>query len=87
VPEDAGEAKAGNSLLDWILGRGTSSKKALPADKHEEKVRKLEADSQSKRNEVAEKWKRIGEEATPIQVKPRKVDIRVTLFGLAWVPA
>jgi hypothetical protein len=88
VPEDPGEARAGGSLLDWILNLGTAPKKAgPPRDKQEEKVRKLEADYQSKRNEVAEKWKRVGEEVTPVQVKPRKVDIRVTHFGLAWVPA
>jgi hypothetical protein len=87
MPEDPGEAKAGASILDWILGRGTSSKPAAPPrDKHEEKVRKLEADYQSKRNEVAEKWKRIGEEATRIEVKPRKADVRITHFGLAWMP-
>jgi hypothetical protein len=55
-------------------------------DKQEEKVRKLEADYRSRCDEVREKWKRVGEEATPIQVKPRKVDIHVTHFGLAWVP-
>ena len=36
--------------------------------------------------EIIEKWKRIGEEATAIQVKPRKADVRVTHFGLAWAP-
>jgi hypothetical protein len=88
APEDPAEAKAGPNLLDHILGRGAAAKKPAgpPADKHGEKVRKLEADYQSKRNEVAEKWKRAGDEVTPIQVKPRKVDIRVTHFGLAWAP-
>ena len=57
-----------------------------PASKQEEKERKLEADYESKRNEIREKWKNVGEEATPVQVKPRKVDVRVTIFGLAWVP-
>jgi hypothetical protein len=87
LPEDAGEAKAGGGLLDWILNRGTAKKAGPPRDKQEEKVRKLEADYQSKRNEAAEKWKRAGEAVTPVQVKPRKADIRVTHFGLAWVPA
>jgi hypothetical protein len=90
VPEDPEEAKAGPSLLDRILSFGTAAAKkpaGPPRDKQEEKVRKLEADYQSKRNEVAEKWKRVGDEATPVQVKPRKADIRVTHFGLAWVPA
>jgi hypothetical protein len=49
-------------------------------------VRKLTTDYEAKRAEIMEKWKRVGEEAGPIQVKPRKVDVRVTHFGIAWVP-
>jgi hypothetical protein len=87
VPVDPEEAKAGAALLDYILRRGTSQKAVgPPADKHEEKVRRLEADYQSKRNEVAKKWKDIGDDATPIQIKPRKSDIHITHFGLVWVP-
>jgi hypothetical protein len=88
VPVDPREAKVGDQLLDYILEQTKSPKQftSPPADKHEEKVRKLEADYQSKRNEVAEKWKRIGEGASPIQVKPRKSDIRITHFGIAWAP-
>ena len=36
--------------------------------------------------EIEVKWKRVGEEATAIQVKPRKADVHVTHFGLAWAP-
>ncbi len=54
--------------------------------KVEEKRRKLTMDYQSKVAEIAEKWKRVGEEATAIQVKPRKADVHVTHFGLAWAP-
>ena len=46
----------------------------------------LTADYQGKRAEIAEKWKRIGTESTPIQVKAKRADIRVTHFGLAWLP-
>ena len=54
--------------------------------KVEEKRRKLTTDYQSKVWEITEKWKRVGEEATAIQVKPRKADVHVTHFGLAWAP-
>ena len=50
----------------------------------EDRIAKLKADLQAKKDELTEKYRRIAEEATPIQVKPRKVDIRVTHFGLAW---
>jgi hypothetical protein len=57
-----------------------------PATRTEEKQRKLTGDYHAKRNEISEKWKRIGEEATAVEFKPRKIDIRITQFGVAWVP-
>jgi tRNA A-37 threonylcarbamoyl transferase component Bud32/tetratricopeptide (TPR) repeat protein len=52
----------------------------------EEKRRKLTLDYEFKVCEIEEKWRRIGEEATPFQVRPRKADVHVTHFGLAWAP-
>jgi hypothetical protein len=52
----------------------------------EDRIAKLQADYQAKQDEIVERCKRLGEEATPVQLKPRKVDIRVTHFGLAWAP-
>ena len=46
----------------------------------------MRTDYSSKTGEIAEKWKRIGEEATAIQVKPRKADVHITHFGLGWAP-
>jgi hypothetical protein len=57
-----------------------------PGSKQEEKVRKLAADYEAKRAEIKLKWKQAGEDVEAIQVKPRKADVRVTHFGLAWVP-
>lgn len=79
------KGKPGASLLDWV-GLG-SSKSADPKDaRQEEKLRKLTGDYLARCAEIEEKWKRIGEEATAIQLKPRKADVRLTHFGLAWVP-
>ena len=72
---------SGGSVLGWMF----KSKKA-PPPRQEEKQRRLRGDYQAKCAEIEEKWKRAGEEATPVQVKPRKTDVRVTRFGLAWVP-
>jgi hypothetical protein len=52
----------------------------------EDRIAKLKADLQAKQDELAEKYRLLAEEVTPLQVKPRKVDIRVTHFGLAWAP-
>jgi hypothetical protein len=88
LPADEPEAKKGGSLFGWLFGSSAPKPAASSGGGREEaKQRKLEADYQSKRNEIREKWKRAGEEATPVQVKPRKSDVRVTHFGLAWVPA
>jgi hypothetical protein len=87
LPADAPEEKKGGSLFGWLFGSSPvkSSVKAASA-RAEGKQRKLEGDYQSKVNEIREKWKSAGEEAAPVQFKLRKMDIRVTHFGLAWVP-
>ena len=46
----------------------------------------LEADLQAKKDEITERYRRLGEDADELQIKPRKVDIRVTHFGIAWAP-
>jgi len=89
VPEDAhGADQSGNSFLGWLFSAVLPSQKdeGPPATRQEEKERKLKADYQAKQAEIHEKWKRVGEEHTSIQVKPRKADVRVTHFGLAWMP-
>jgi hypothetical protein len=52
----------------------------------EDRVARIEADLQAKLDETTEKYRGMADEIGEIQVKPRKVDIRVTHFGLAWAP-
>ena len=84
LPDEKPAAKAGGSWLGWIFPAPQATESDDP--KLEEKRRKLTTDYQSKVAEIAEKWKRVGEEATAIQVKPRKADVHVTHFGLGWAP-
>ena len=58
------------------------SSRPLPVDC----IARLEADYQAKRDEVAERYRRLGERADELQITPRKADIRETHFGLAWAP-
>jgi hypothetical protein len=81
---EALEATAGDEAP--AKGRGRTARKSGSVSRQEEKRRKLQADYQSKQDEITEKWRRIGEEATPIQLKPRKADVRVTHFGIGWAP-
>jgi len=78
--------QSSGGLIGWLFGSSSSKPAASSSASEEPKVRKLTADYQAKKAEIMERWKRVGEEATPIQVKPRKVDVRVTHFGIAWVP-
>jgi hypothetical protein len=85
-----------SSLLDWVnpfrlLGLSGSSEKppAKPAGKgtrQEEAARKLEVEWTAKQAALFEKWKQVGEEYTEIQLSPRRADVQVTHFGLAWAP-
>ena len=52
----------------------------------EDRIARLEADYQAKQDEIGELYRRLGEEADELQIKPRKMDIRVTHFGIAWAP-
>jgi hypothetical protein len=52
----------------------------------EDKIAKLEGDLQAKRDEITEKFRRARETVVAVQLKPRKMDIRITHFGLAWTP-
>jgi hypothetical protein len=83
LPDDVPER--GPSLLSRLNPFGSTPAKSL-TPRQEEKVRKLTADYQARQNEIREKWKRAGQEVTPIQVKPRKTDVRITHFGIGWLP-
>ncbi|MFO0879189.1 MAG: DUF87 domain-containing protein [Gemmataceae bacterium] len=52
----------------------------------DDRVARLEGDFQARRDEIVERFRRLGEEAAEQQLKPRKTDVRVTHFGLAWAP-
>jgi hypothetical protein len=81
LPAEAPPAKSG-SVWSWLGLGGASSKPT----KEEEKLRKLTTDYYAKMAEIEEKWKLAAEEVTTVQVKPRKADVRVTHFGIGWVP-
>ncbi|MFO0809454.1 MAG: DUF87 domain-containing protein [Gemmataceae bacterium] len=51
-----------------------------------ERRRKLEAQYEAKKLAINEKWKTIAEGITDVQLAPRKSDIAVQRFGLAWTP-
>jgi hypothetical protein len=85
MPDDVPK-KGGFLSFFGIGGSSSKSRSSSSSQRGEEKQRKLEADYESKKAEIKKKWERSGDEFTPLQIKPRKADIRMTHFGLAWLP-
>lgn len=102
MPDDTPEAvrteKEESSFIDWfnpfrIFSSSGEAEKPAPsakdkakADRRAESLRKLEGEWLAKRAAILEKWKQVGEDYDELQLKPRKTDIQVTHFGLAWTP-
>jgi hypothetical protein len=87
LPDDPTKPKSSGSLWNWLFSSSPPKPPSgRPKTRQEEKERKLTGDYLAKIAEIHEKWKRAGEEVSPIEIKPRKLDVCVTHFGLAWVP-
>ncbi len=54
--------------------------------KLEEELQELEKEAQEEVEELKEKWAQSIDEMEEIPVRPRRADVRVSLFALAWVP-
>jgi hypothetical protein len=54
--------------------------------KQQSRLSVLEDAWHAKKAEIADKWKRLGEDIAELPLTPRKSDVRVTEFGLAWLP-
>ncbi len=76
--------KKSTSIWSWFGLGGNTSSAIQSAD--DPKQRKLLADYEAKKAEIHTKWQRAAEEVGSMQVKPRKTDLRVTHFGLVWLP-
>jgi hypothetical protein len=75
--------KRGGSLLSWLIF-GASDSHLTPRQKTQ--LRELDNDWKKKRQELEDRWKQGGDDCGEIQLTPRKVDVEVTHFGLAWAP-
>src|SRR5262249_38283286 len=58
--------------------------KAKLSTKDQEKLKKLEAEWRAKREEIASKYRSAAAECESLLLTPRRADVRVTHFGLAW---
>jgi hypothetical protein len=75
--------KRGGSVLSWLIF-GASDAHLTPKQKTQ--LRDLDNDWKRKRQELEDRWKQAGDDCSEQQLTPRKVDVEVTHFGLAWAP-
>ena len=52
----------------------------------EEQIKELEREARSELEELAEEWAALIDEVEEIEVRPRRADVRIDLFALAWIP-
>jgi hypothetical protein len=79
----------GGGLLGWVLTPlklGASAVKAVAGAPPSKKQAALEAEWKGRVAALYEKWRQVGEDHTELLLTPRKVDVQVTAFGLAWAP-
>jgi hypothetical protein len=91
VPEESKAQQASGSLLDplgWLYTLAVPPAKPTVrlTAKQQEQLRNLEEDWKQKRKDLADKWRQAGEEFAEVTVNPRRADVRVTHFGIAWAP-
>jgi hypothetical protein len=88
MPAPSADQKSGG-VLGWVLAPlklGASAVKAVAGAQPTKKQIELEAEWKGRVAALYEKWRQIGEDHTELLLTPRKVDVQVTAFGLAWVP-
>jgi hypothetical protein len=84
---DESQPASSGTWIDWMMGRSSGSNpEAALTERQRVKLRALKADWVAKRREIDEHWRRIGETSTELHLTPRKTDVQVTHFGLAWRP-
>ncbi len=84
VPMPEGHVRGEDSLLD--LFNPLKWFKSTPSRSVEDKVQKLHVEWLTRQADITGKAKAAGEEYTETQLSPRRQDVQVTQFGLAWLP-
>ncbi len=55
-------------------------------DDLENEIEELKAEAREELEELTEKWSELIDEVEEIEVRPRRADVRINLFALAWLP-
>ena len=73
------------------LGRISTSKMDVQAaeediTEYQEEIKELEADLREETEAIVEHWETALEQFEDVRITPRRADVEITLFALAWVP-
>jgi hypothetical protein len=52
----------------------------------EAEIDELEEEAKRETDELSEKWAALIDEVEEVEVRPRRADVRLNLFALAWIP-
>jgi DNA helicase HerA-like ATPase len=55
-------------------------------DELEEQIEELEQEAKAELDELDEKWRGLLDDVEDVEVRPRRADVSVDLFALAWLP-
>jgi hypothetical protein len=55
-------------------------------EKLEERIEELEQEAKAELEELDAKWRELIDELEEVEVRPRRADVRIDLFALAWLP-
>ena len=55
-------------------------------DELEEQIEELEQEAKTELEELDAKWRELIDEVEDVEVRPRRADVRIDLFALAWLP-
>jgi hypothetical protein len=92
VPDDPTAARQGGSWfpdLGWgLFAMAWAAPRPAPrlSEKERARLEALTNEWRERWQEVTGKWQQAGDDSAELQLTPRKADVRVTHFGLAWVP-
>ena len=73
--------------LIWLPGLDTTrTPLTLLTECQAEQIEELEAEAKAEVEDLTEKWNALIDEVEEEEVRPRRTDVRLNLFALAWVP-
>jgi len=52
----------------------------------EARIKELKEEAKREADEIAEKWRELVDQVEEEEVRPRRADVRLNIFALAWVP-